>query len=197
MSCNWNIKAPVTAQNEQTWLWLKSRRKKGWSGCFIRMKSEWIWPLYLAVPFVICFYELLPYWGQGEGWAIPQSLFQNRISIQGNSWFPSNSFKNKSVTDCCEEASLITAEVWACDVLHHSHPGAEVLWNESMPEKCPEHCRVSGMEWRAGVTCTSHCTGTWTCFLSSGNLIVFKVNAQLCVDFHLTCKECLSIWFQL
>lgn len=95
MSCNWNIKAPVTAQNEQTWLWLKSRRKKGWSGCFIRVKSEWIWPLYLAVPFVICFYELLPYWGQGEGWAIPQSLFQNRISIQGNSWFPRQFFQKQ------------------------------------------------------------------------------------------------------
>lgn len=119
--------------------------------------------------------------------------FLSRVTLD----FQGNSFKNKSVTDCCKEASLITAEVWACDVLHHFHPGAEVLWNESMPEKCPEHCRVSGMEWRAGVTCTSHCTGTWTCFLSSGNLIVFKVNAQLCVDFHLTCKECLSIWFQL
>lgn len=160
MSCNWNIKAPVTAQNEQTWLWLKRRRKKGWSGCFIRVKSDCIWPLYLAVPLCDLLSWAFDILRTRGGISNPSHYFRagflSRVTLESQG----NSFKNKGVTDYCEEASLITAEVWACDVLHHSHPGAEVLGDESMPEKCPEHCRVSGMEWRTGVTCTSHYTGT-------------------------------------
>lgn len=145
-------------------------KEKGWSGPFIRVKSDWIWPLYLAVP--LC--DLLlwaPDIGVLRAGGDQQShshyfkigfLFRVTFEFQGNS------LKNKSVTDCCEEAkSLLKCElVMCCIILILELKYLGIINNWEVP------WALQG-QWHGVKDWGLHAPHTflpWNhCFLSSGN----------------------------
>lgn len=132
-------------------------KERGWSGSLIRVKSDWIWPLYLAVP--LC--DLL-FWAPDIGVLRTRGGISNLpVIILEQGFYPGWLLRSQAILAKTRVLQIVVKRLnhcWSvslwCAASFSSWSWS--TWESLMPEKCPERCRVSGWTEGLRVTCTSH-----------------------------------------